>query len=261
MTHQLQFLKRADKVVIIQEGSAVASGTFDKLMASGVDFLSFMANDKPKTTFSKSRSRSIASRSRSIASCSTLSQINEDAVNNEDNHEEEAKRGEATLDGAVKFQVYWDYVRSGASIPFFVFAVIITLGSQGIYHYTDFWLAAWTEEYKSVNFSNDSMINGNETFVDKQATFETEQTNVLIYCGLTLVLFILAFARSMSFFVLCLNCSIQLHNLIFSKLLRAPLSFFETNPLGRILNRFTRDVGFIDQRIPPMLVELILVIH
>ncbi|RWR99485.1 hypothetical protein B4U80_14827, partial [Leptotrombidium deliense] len=50
--------------------------------------------------------------------------------------------------------------------------------------------------------------------------------------------------------------TINLHNTIFRKLLCAPISFFEINPKGRILNRFTGDVGQLDQRIPGSIVDL-----
>lgn len=49
--------------------------------------------------------------------------------------------------------------------------------------------------------------------------------------------------------------------MIFKRVLRAPMLFFENNPLGRILNRLTRDVGIIDQVIPNSVVELQMVIN
>ena len=34
------------------------------------------------------------------------------------------------------------------------------------------------------------------------------------------------------------------------QVLRAPLSFFHTNPTGRVLNRFSRDQGAVDELLP-----------
>jgi ABC-type multidrug transport system fused ATPase/permease subunit len=42
------------------------------------------------------------------------------------------------------------------------------------------------------------------------------------------------------------RCAESLFKLMVSSLLRAPLSYFETTPLGRILNRFTYDVEVLD---------------
>jgi ABC-type multidrug transport system fused ATPase/permease subunit len=43
------------------------------------------------------------------------------------------------------------------------------------------------------------------------------------------------------------RASVKLHDLALQKILMAPMSFFDTNPLGRIVNRFSRDVAEIDR--------------
>ncbi|KAJ1569270.1 hypothetical protein HK096_003662 [Nowakowskiella sp. JEL0078] len=44
--------------------------------------------------------------------------------------------------------------------------------------------------------------------------------------------------------------SINLHNKALTKLLRAPSSFFDRTPLGRIINRFSRDIDTLDWLLP-----------
>lgn len=39
------------------------------------------------------------------------------------------------------------------------------------------------------------------------------------------------------------------------QVLRAPLSFFHTNPTGRVLNRFSRDQGAVDELLPQCLFD------
>jgi len=41
----------------------------------------------------------------------------------------------------------------------------------------------------------------------------------------------------------------RLHDAMLNSVLRAPMVFFHTNPLGRIINRFAKDLGDIDRNV------------
>lgn len=56
--------------------------------------------------------------------------------------------------------------------------------------------------------------------------------------------------RSFSFFYLCMKSSTKLHNKMLTKIVYASMFFFNTNPSGRILNRFSKDMGAIDEWLP-----------
>ena len=68
-----------------------------------------------------------------------------------------------------------------------------------------------------------------------------------------------ALGISQSFFVLFGSFSLAiggilasktLHNKMLANILRSPMSFFDTTPLGRILNRFSKDIYLIDEVVP-----------
>lgn len=48
----------------------------------------------------------------------------------------------------------------------------------------------------------------------------------------------------------CCYASIILHQVMLKGVLRAPMLFFDTTPLGRILGRFSRDVEIMDNTLP-----------
>lgn len=56
--------------------------------------------------------------------------------------------------------------------------------------------------------------------------------------------------KSILIFVGSLLSSNKIHGNMLTEILRAPVSFFDSNPLGRILNRFTKDLMIIDNKLP-----------
>merc|ERR1719225_2598422 len=47
-----------------------------------------------------------------------------------------------------------------------------------------------------------------------------------------------------------LSASKKMHEEMLVKVMRSPMSFFDTTPLGRIVNRFAKDVDVCDQTLP-----------
>jgi ABC-type multidrug transport system fused ATPase/permease subunit len=47
-----------------------------------------------------------------------------------------------------------------------------------------------------------------------------------------------------------LKASLALHKFLLSNLLRTPTSFFDVTPVGRIINRFAKDVDVMDNTLP-----------
>ena len=71
-----------------------------------------------------------------------------------------------------------------------------------------------------------------------------------IVYGLTAGTVVLAILRAQVSFYLFLQASKRLHNQMLRSVLRATIEFYDTNPLGRILNRFSADVGIVDELLP-----------
>ena len=62
------------------------------------------------------------------------------------------------------------------------------------------------------------------------------------------VAFVLFAAFSLA--IASIFASRTLHSRMLKNILRSPMSFFDTTPLGRILNRFSKDIYTIDEVIP-----------
>lgn len=79
------------------------------------------------------------------------------------------------------------------------------------------------------------------------------------YSGLMAAATIATIYRTFQFFALSLSASIALHNNLFASVLRAKMKFFDANPSGRILNRFSKDLLNIESKLAQALIEFVVV--
>ena len=77
---------------------------------------------------------------------------------------------------------------------------------------------------------------------------------LLLYDMITLVL-LTSIISSISFYSYYMTASINLHNTMFSAIMKTQLQFFYTNPTGSILNRFSKDLANADTNVPKYLID------
>jgi len=87
---------------------------------------------------------------------------------------------------------------------------------------------------------------------------ERRETRPLaIYSGLMAMFIVIAASRVIFFMQAMMRAARSLHNRALHGVLSASLGFFDTQPVGRILNRFSRDIGYLDELLPPTLLDAI----
>ena len=79
---------------------------------------------------------------------------------------------------------------------------------------------------------------------------QKDKTNLTIYGCLVGASLVFAIIQAYEFFLVSLRCSERLHDKMVVAILQAPVLFFDLNPVGRILNRFSKDVGCLDELLP-----------
>ena len=96
------------------------------------------------------------------------------------------------------------------------------------------------------------------SFLTKKLPEDQKATkNLNIYGCLVAACFIFAMIRAYGFLFVSLRCSEHLHDKMVLAILQAPVLFFDSNPVGRILNRFSKDVGCLDELLPKTFLEAI----
>ncbi|KAL3941127.1 MAG: hypothetical protein SGBAC_004466 [Bacillariaceae sp.] len=71
-----------------------------------------------------------------------------------------------------------------------------------------------------------------------------------VVLGMTAAVVLLSITRAQMTFHLLIGASKRIHDQMLNSVLRSKIVFFDTNPLGRILNRFSADVGISDETLP-----------
>lgn len=70
------------------------------------------------------------------------------------------------------------------------------------------------------------------------------------YAILIALLALCVYGRVTLFTYRCIQGSSTLHQWMMRRILRAPVAFFDANPAGRVLNRFSKDQGLVDEQLP-----------
>ncbi|CAL1537561.1 unnamed protein product [Lymnaea stagnalis] len=142
----------------------------------------------------------------------------------------------------VKMKVYLDYIRSVGSYST-IFSFLCYLVYMGSNIFSSIWLSKWTDDTYLANRS----LSATEEYADK--------TNLYIglYGGLGVIQGIFTYTFSASLLVKTVVASNLLHNAMMHNVMRSPMSFFDTTPIGRIVNRFAKDVDVLDNMLPNVL--------
>jgi ATP-binding cassette subfamily C (CFTR/MRP) protein 4 len=83
----------------------------------------------------------------------------------------------------------------------------------------------------------------------------SRDTSIYIYSVIIGSLIIITLVRSVTFFTVCMRASTRLHDNMFGSITRATMRFFNTNSAGRILNRFSKDMGSIDELLTSAMID------
>uniref|UniRef100_F6T8N6 Uncharacterized protein n=1 Tax=Ciona intestinalis TaxID=7719 RepID=F6T8N6_CIOIN len=248
VTHQLQFLQKADQIMILKEGKIAGLGTYSELQADGTDFAALLKKkEEPPLSPGPGGFRN---RLLSGDRQRTYSFIEDNLQYFVAPVEEE----EINAQGSVKFQVYKNYFIY--NVYFFTLLTILALCDHTVFILCDWWIAVWAT--RSEIFYSQMIILPLNTTLASSTTLEfNDEFYIIVYTGLIGLLTVLLYTRSIAQFYYCVKSGILMHDKMFHAILHAPMRFFDVNPVGRILNRFSKDLGQVDELLPQTFMDFI----
>ncbi|XP_025073873.1 probable multidrug resistance-associated protein lethal(2)03659 [Pogonomyrmex barbatus] len=248
VTHQLQYLRNVGRIIVLKDGAIQAEGTYDELGSMGVDFGQLLEN-QPKADEKSSRPPSApASRSNSrTGSITSLSSF----MTTDASKQEPDEVAEMRSTGNVSGKVYSGYFRAGGNWCIIFIVAVLCILTQLAASGGDFFIARWVDiEQTYVNQTEDGIVEDPKSPLSRI-------TSIYIYTGLTVLTIGITLIRSWAFFWTCMRASMRLHDRMFRSISRATMRFFNTNTSGRVLNRFSKDMGAVDEMLPTALIDCV----
>lgn len=260
-THQLQYLKQVDHILIFNNGSIAAQGKYSELQATGLDFAKLLNDNMEEGAHEQDQPLQKMLWQMSVSSLESVV---------DENHPKPQQVAEMQTVGSVSSKVYSAYLRSGGNCCVILTVTLLFVMAQMLASGCDYWITVWTDieeklsERQNSRNHNDSFENdhyrneslANDTSLDNTFLGTLSRENcIFIYAAVTVGTIVITLVRSFAFVSVCMRASMNLHDLMFRSITRATMYFFNTNPSGRILNRFSKDMGAIDELLPSAMVD------
>ena len=152
--------------------------------------------------------------------------------------------------GKVKMAIYAEYLKASGGWIFWTIVLLAFIGQQPITLGRSWWLKLWTASYEGdIRLIHTYGLQ----FLPLQFTQTLANEKLTYYLGIYIAISLISSAtNTLRFFYIYIG-SIRGSRVLFEKLtftvLRTPLRWLDTVPLGRILNRFTADFVVVDFRL------------
>ena len=188
---------------------------------------------------------------------------------------------ESKAEGSVKLSIITMYFRSMGAWPFWIIATFLFTAQQFANVSTNIWIRQWANAYTveeeslpsqastaSLNYfrvpgwrptlmPNSWVWNLQRVKTSDEPTMSTtsqvDSTYYLeVYAAIGIVFLSLTFLREGILYAGSLTASKKIHQRLMECVCHAKFRFFDSTPLGQIMNRFSKDIEAIDQEIAPV---------
>lgn len=274
VTHGISFLPQVDHIVVIVDGKVTEMGSYQELLKQNGAFAEFLRNysfddhvEEEELTIQDEEEVLLAeetlsnhtdlvdnepianeARKKFIRQISVLSSDTEpsytmstrrrlcerklsETVTAKKPPMEKLIQTETTETGRVKMAVFWQYTKAvGLLVSLFICFLYCCQNASAIG--ANVWLSDWT---------NEPVING---------TQQNTQRRVGVYAALGMLQGLLVMTSSFTLAMAGIGAARKLHAGLLDNKMHTPQAFYDTTPIGRIINRFSKDIYVIDEVIP-----------
>uniref|UniRef100_A0A8C7E548 ATP binding cassette subfamily C member 8 n=1 Tax=Naja naja TaxID=35670 RepID=A0A8C7E548_NAJNA len=254
VTHKLQYLPHADWIIAMKDGTIQREGTLKDIQKSESELFEHW-----KTLMNRQdqelEKETLIERKTVLDKKNIKNTVHSQEVLLQDEEEDDEEMPESDDDDdnlssvlhrrtEMSWQACGKYL-SSAGLLFLPLLIFSQLLKHSVMVSIDYWLALWTSDA----ISSETGKNCSFCQESKFSHFSYSKIFSVLCC----VGIILCLVTSIAVEWTGLKVAKKLHCSLLNKIILAPMRFFETTPLGSILNRFSADCNTIDQHIPATL--------
>ncbi|XP_060873076.1 ATP-binding cassette sub-family C member 4-like isoform X2 [Metopolophium dirhodum] len=268
ITHQLQYLTKVDQIVHIDNAKIIAESTYEELQTTDLSFLkspqSQVTPDNQSICINNNSDYSVGKKTkfdRKISATSDVSLLCDSKENT--NQEEQVKIVEIRSSGNISWDTYSAYFLDEGKISKILCLIFTSILSQTVASCGDLWITYWAKLEESVFYNENSSTPTTKNSINTIFQWPiSRETCIYVFSAITVCIIIATNLYIFTFVLVCVKASMNLHNNMFSALIGAKINFFNTNLSGSILNRFSKDLGAIDDMLPQTMNDCLrLVLH
>ncbi|KAI9345359.1 P-loop containing nucleoside triphosphate hydrolase protein [Obelidium mucronatum] len=232
VTHGIHHLPAVDRILLIKDGQILERGTYSQLVKLGGEFSKLAAVMVADETKMRDAGNDATKTGTIVEDDDTFVEIQDVSakVPVKSSHGQLVSE-EEQAEGSVGWGAYKQYA-AAFSLRGLVFCFILSFLSNGFQICASWWLGVWSTE------SPENQIEGIGFYFG-------------VYSVIMILVAICGSVYTYSFrAVYALRAATVLHDNILDAVMRAPMSFFDSTPTGRILNRFSKDVDVLCDSLP-----------
>ncbi|XP_055085554.1 ATP-binding cassette sub-family C member 12 isoform X2 [Periophthalmus magnuspinnatus] len=255
ITHQLQYLEFCDSILLLEDGEIVESGHHQELMGFNKRYAQLISSYQMQQSQAQKDEDEIPIQDRvqedTIQRAGAESGIDNPAFDMSDENVgsvppkppvDKDQLVKQETEGTMKWRIYYSYAKAagGLCVVFLISAIfVLQVGSTA---FGNWWLSYWLEQG---NGSSNATSNSGNITDNPQLHFYQ-----MIFGLIIVVMLALALLKCFVYTSITVNAACNYHDKMFRNVLSYPMSFFDTTPTGRILNRFAKDLEEVDSMLP-----------
>uniref|UniRef100_A0A0E0HSK2 Uncharacterized protein n=1 Tax=Oryza nivara TaxID=4536 RepID=A0A0E0HSK2_ORYNI len=233
VTHQVEFLTETDWILVMEDGYVKQQGVYAELMESGTAFEKLVSAHKSSITALDDSSQQSQVQEQNVTDENTSGQPSAKYISDIDSVSAKGQPSATQLTeeeekeiGDLGWKPYKDYINVSKGITHLCVMGVTQVLFTSFQMMATFWLAVAVQ----MNVSSALLVGA--------------------YSGLSILSCCFAYIRTLYAAKLGLKASKAFFTGLMDSVFKAPMSFFDSTPVGRILTRASSDLSILDFDIP-----------